>query len=89
MTHKQALRLQEDWGKDLEPKDFNETLYVSIKGIGTKVLKNCFFHEDGNYMFIWTKNESFLLNRKELGDFVMVPYPTQIMLSTKKKKKVT
>ena len=76
--------LKDDWGKHLIEEDFSSTLYVSVKDVGTTTFKNCCFHEQENYLFIWTKNESFLLNRKNLGDVVIVSDPTQPLLSKSK-----
>lgn len=73
----------EDWGKNLIPQDFCETLYLSIKGVGAKTFKSCSFHQEENYLFIWTKTDSFLINRREVGDFIAVPNPTQTIISTK------
>lgn len=86
MTRNQALQLQRDWGKDLESRDYSETLYLSIKGIGAKTFKNCCHHEHEGYIFIWTKEESFLVSKKELGDFVMVEDPQDSILSIKQNK---
>jgi len=88
MTKKQALQLQQDWGKHLSPNDYNQTLYLSIKGIGTKVFKECYYHEQDNYMFVWTKNESFIAKKQELGDFVAVLNPTDTIVSKTNNKKV-
>lgn len=83
MTHAEATDLMLDWGKNLLPKDFCETLYLSISGIGTKTFKSCSFHQQDDFLFIWTKNENFLINRNEIGDFVAIPNPTESILSTK------
>lgn len=84
MTNKQALQLQKDWGENLDENDFHETLYVSIKGVGAKTFKSCSYHEQDNYIFIWTKDESFLINRKELGDFVIVSNTYSTIVSAEK-----
>lgn len=89
MTKKQALHLQKDWGSHLVPNDFTETLYVSIKGIGNKIFKNCCYHEQGNYIFIWTKDDSYLINKKELGDFVAISNFNSSIMSVRKNKRVT
>lgn len=82
MTRKQATQLMKDWGKNLLPEDFCETLYISIKGIGAKTFKSCSYHEQDNYIFIWTKQDKFLVNKKELGDFVAIANPHNTILST-------
>lgn len=84
MTNKQALQLQKDWGENLTDEDFHETLYLSIKGIGAKTFKFCSYHEHDNYVFIWTKDESFLIDKKELGDFVMVSNTYSTIVSSEK-----
>lgn len=84
MTNKQALQLQKDWGENLTDEDFHETLYLSIKGIGAKTFKSCSYHEHDNYVFIWTKDESFLIDKKELGDFVMVSNTYSTIVSSEK-----
>ncbi len=83
MTIKQANLLMDDWGKSLLPQDFSETLYISIKGIGNKTFKSCSFHEEDNYMFIWTKQDRFLVDKKELGDFLAILNPQNTLLSKK------
>jgi hypothetical protein len=88
MTKKQALQLQSDWGSHITPEDFSETLYLHIKDVGTQVFKQCCYHEQDNYIFIWTKNESFLVNKKDLGDFVAVVNPTDTIISKANNKKV-
>ena len=83
MTHQQATDLMLDWGKNLLPVDFCETLYLSIRGVGTKTFKSCSFHQEDDYLFIWTKTENYLLNRNEIGDFVAVSNPVETILTTK------
>lgn len=84
MTNKQALQLQKDWGENLTDEDFHETLYMSIKGVGAKTFKSCSYHEQDDYVFIWTREESFLINRKELGDFVIVSNTYSTIVSSEK-----
>jgi len=73
MTLKQATNLQKDIGKSIEPDDYIDDIYLSIKDVGSKVFKECTHHRVDDWVFIWTKTESFLINRKDVGDFVMVP----------------
>ena len=73
MTKKQANNLMSDLRKELTSTDFCETLYVSINGIGTKIFKECAYHECDGYTFIWTSDESFLIDKKDCGDFIVVP----------------
>ncbi len=71
----------EDLGKQLSPQDYSENIYVSIKNVGTKVFRQCAFHEADGYTFIWTKKETFIISRKEVGDFVVVPYTHEALVS--------
>ena len=84
MTRKQAQHLMYDWGNELLPTDFCETVYLSIKGIGTKTFKDCCYHDSEGYIFIWTKEESIMIKKKDLGDFVSIPDNKKIILSLKK-----
>jgi hypothetical protein len=84
MTKKQAQFLMEDLGKSLSLSDYTENVYMSIRGVGTKVFRQCAFFEADGYTFIWTMNDKFLINNKELGDFVVVPLTHQTVVSLKK-----
>jgi hypothetical protein len=70
MTNKQAQFLLKDWGSNLLPEDYCETIQLSIKGVGTRMFKQCCYHESDEYVFIWTVEESFIASKKDLGDFV-------------------
>jgi hypothetical protein len=74
MTRFQAQRLMEDIGKSLSSIDYSENIYLSIKGVGSKIIKNCAYHDAENYTFIWTKDEKFLINRKSIADHVIIPH---------------
>jgi hypothetical protein len=89
MTRKQALQLQKDWGRNLTKEDFIQTLYISIKGVGNQTFHQCCCYEQDNYLFIWTKDETFLINKKDLGDFVAITDPHAALTTKKKTKKVT
>jgi hypothetical protein len=84
MTKKQALFLLNDWGKNLREEDYCENIYMSIKGVGTKVFKNCNYHDTDTHIFIWTKEENFMANKKELGDFVVVPRNSEVHVTHQK-----
>ena len=73
MTVKQANNLKADIERSITEEDFTDDLYISIKGIGTKTFKGCTYHDTDGWIFIWTKDESFLLDKSELGDFVAIP----------------
>ena len=84
MTKVQATNLLEDWGKGLKPKDYDQHIYVSIRGVGSKVFRNCAYHETDGYTFIWTKQEKYILNKKEVGDFIIVPFDHSSHVTLKK-----
>lgn len=88
MTKKHALQLQKDWGANLTSEDFKETLYISIKGIGNKTFNHCCYYEQDNYLFIWTKHDAFLINKKDLGDFIAITDPHAALTTKQKIKKV-
>ena len=72
MNLSQANNLQKDISKDISECDFVNDIYLTVKGIGTKVFRDCAFHETDDWIFIWTTSESFLINRKKIGDHVLV-----------------
>lgn len=74
----------EDIGNSLSELDYHENIYFSIKDAGTTVFKECAYHEVEDYIFIWTKTEKFLINRKEIGDHVIVPHDAAIYTTLKK-----
>lgn len=84
MTTKQAQFLLKDWGSNLLPEDYCETIYLSIRGVGTKTFKNCCYHESDGYIFIWTREESFMVKKTDMGDFVSIPDNKEILISLKK-----
>lgn len=84
MTRKQAQRLMEDLEKNLIHDDYCEDLYVSIKNVGTKVFKNCAYYECEGYTFIWTCTEKFLLSKKEIGEYVLIPKNKESMVKLNK-----
>jgi hypothetical protein len=84
MKRGEAQRLMEDLGKNISKSDYVDDIYLSIRGIGTKVFKNCAYFETDGYTFIWTENESFMLNKSEIGDYVIIPYKPSIKITLKK-----
>lgn len=74
----------EDIGKSLTKADYSEDIYLSIRDIGTKVFKKCAYHEVDGYTFIWTEKEQYLISRKEIGDYVVIPYDAAIQITLKK-----
>lgn len=84
MTRKQAEKMLNDLGENLTEKDYIEDIYLSIRGVGTQVFKSCSYFEAEGFTFIWTKNERFLISRKEIGDYVIIPYDPNIKVTLKK-----
>jgi len=84
MTKTQAQRLMIDLGKNLIHDDYCEDLYISINNIGTKIFKNCAYYGCEGYTFIWTLEEKFLISKKEINDFVLIPKNTETMVNLKK-----
>lgn len=73
MTLEQATNLKEDIEVTLTDRDYNDDLYISIRGVGTQTFKACAYHFAEEWLFIWTKKETFMLNKADLGDFVAIP----------------
>lgn len=84
MTRNQAQRLMEDIEKSLTKKNFCEDIYLSIKNVGTKTFKNCAYYEIEGFTFIWTEKERYLISKKEIGDYVIIPYDPNFKISLKK-----
>ena len=86
MTTKQAQFLLKDWGSNLIPEDYCETIRLSIKGVGTKIFNECCYHDSDDYIFIWTKTDSFVIKKKDLGEFVSISSGAskQILVSLRK-----
>ena len=84
MTKTQAQRLMIDLGKNLIHDDYCEDLYISINNIGTKTFKNCSYYECEGYTFIWTCTEKFLLSKKEIGEYVLIPKNKESMVKLNK-----
>jgi hypothetical protein len=84
MTRNQAQKLMDDLSDNITEKDYIDDIYLSIKGVGTQVFRNCSYFEADEFTFIWTKNERFLISRKEIGDYVVIPYDLKIKVKLKK-----
>jgi hypothetical protein len=84
MTRKQAEKMMDDLGENITDKDYIDDIYLSIKGVGTQIFRNCSYFEAEGFTFIWTKNERFLISRKEIGDYVVIPYDPNIKVTLKK-----
>ena len=44
------------------------------ENVGTKVFRRCAYYEAEGFTFIWTQENSFIMDKKEMGDFVIIPY---------------
>lgn len=84
MTRSQALKLKDDIGKTIEDADFCDEVYLSIKGVGAKVFKDCNLYEIEGWIFIWTREESFAFCRKDIGDFLMLENPKSFSTNLEK-----
>lgn len=76
--------MMDDLGKNITEQDYIDDIYLSINGVGTQVFKNCSYFEADGYTFIWTKEARFLISRKEVGDYVIIPYDPNIKITLKK-----
>ncbi len=83
MTAKQAQNLLQDLRKSLDHEDYCVDIYVSIKGVGSKSFKSCAYFETDRWLFVWLKDESFVLDRKKIGDFVMAS-PKESVINVRK-----
>jgi hypothetical protein len=85
MTRKQAQNLMEDLGKNLTPSDFSESVYLSIKGVGTKTFRKCAYYEVDGFTFIWTKEDTYIISKEELGEFVIIPIESSLPMALSRK----
>ena len=85
MNRKQADNLLTDLRKSLRPRDYCEDIYLSFKGIGSKSFKSCAFFETEKWLFIWTPDDSFVFDKKEVGDYVFVSSKETVASLSKEK----
>jgi hypothetical protein len=88
MTRKQADNLMVDLRKSLRPRDYCEDVYLSTKNGKSKCFKSCSYFETETWLFIWTLSDSFVFNKKEVGDFIFVA-STETVLNLKKEDTTT
>ena len=71
---------------DLTEEKIDITALMAMGDIttGEKVFKKCAYHEVDGYTFIWTEKEQYLISRKEIGDYVVIPYDAAIQITLKK-----
>lgn len=84
MTKSQAQRLMQDLGKNLSEFDYCQDIYISTMKNGSKAYRECAYFEIDGYTFIWTKNSSELLSKKEVGDYIIIPKTANTILTLKK-----
>lgn len=72
MTVNQAENFCLDIHKTLTDEDYKNSVYVSIKGIGTSIIKNCAYQISDGWIFFWSKNNSKYIRESEIGDFVII-----------------
>lgn len=83
MNRKQAENLLTDLRKSLQHRDYCEDVYLSFKGIGAKSFKSCAYFESESWLFIWTMDDSFVFDKREVGDFVFVPNNESVLKMNK------
>jgi hypothetical protein len=76
MTSKQANRFLSDIRLGLSESDYCQTIYISIRGVGTRSFTNACCQSLEGWLFIFTKDESFCVLEKDLGDFVCADITT-------------
>jgi hypothetical protein len=72
MTPTQAHRFLGDIRSNLTISDYCQTIYISIREVGTKSFDNACYQSLEGWLFIWTKDDAFCVPEKELGDFVCI-----------------
>lgn len=76
--------LMKDIGKDISEDDYQHDIYVSFKNGAPKSYRNCAYFESDGYTFIWTKNSSEMISRKEVGDYILIPADIAFHIDLKK-----
>jgi hypothetical protein len=84
MTTVAAKRLMKDLGKNLTQDDYIENVCVSVNGVVRGVYKDCACFESDGYTFIWTREDSFLIDGKKLGRYVILQYNPSIKVALNK-----
>ena len=73
-----------DLGKEIRDDSYVDNIYLSIRDVGTKVFKNCVFFVEDGWMFIWTREESFCIREKDMGDFLVIDANSTCQVELKK-----
>lgn len=76
MTTVQANRFLSDIRSRLVDEDYCQTVYISIKNVGNRSFKDACCQSLEGWLFIFTKDESFCVLEKDLGDFVCADITT-------------
>lgn len=84
MTKSQAQRMMEDLGENLVESDYCHDIYISTKLAGSKSYRECAYFEIENYIFVWNRESSELISRKESGDYIIVPNKRDTVITLKK-----
>lgn len=73
MTHEIANHFLLDTRRDIRDTDLNgQNVYLSIKGIGTKVFHDATSQIIDGWLFIWSREETFCVSMEEVGDLVCI-----------------
>lgn len=86
MTSTQAGCFVNDIRSNLRDGDYCQTIYISIRDVGTKAFENACCQSIEGWLFIWTKDESFYVREKNLGDLVCVDTTTMPAYTLYKEK---
>ena len=84
MTTAAAKRLMADLGKNLTQDDYIENICVSMDGLISGVYKDCAYFESEGYTFVWTKEDSFLIDQKRVGRYAILQYNPSIKVAFNK-----
>lgn len=84
MNRTNANKLMADLGKEMNHASFTDNIYLSIRNVGTRVFKNCKFESLEGWMFIWTRDDSFCVKEKDLGDFLVIDTDSPVLVGLKK-----
>ena len=83
MKTQSAKRLMEDLGKNLTQDDYVENICISINGIISAVYEDCSYFESDGYTFVWTREDSFLIDEKKIGRYAILQYNPSIKVTLK------
>ena len=84
MTTVSAKRLMKDLGNNLVQDDYIENICVSVNGLINAVYKECAYFVSDGYTFVWTSKDSFLIDEKKIGRYVILQYNPSIKVALNK-----